>query len=87
MGTNSGVWSGTGGAAITPTDNARIRQTRAVWVGGAGNLVVKFADVADPTVAGNTVTLTGVPAGVMLPIQVVCINATNTTATSITALY
>lgn len=75
------------GVAVTPTDNTAIETTRAVWVGGAGNLVVKFADNSAPTTAGGTVTLVGVAAGTLLPIQVNCINSTSTTATSIVALY
>jgi hypothetical protein len=75
------------GVAVTPADNTRINTTRAIYVGGAGNLVVKFADVTDPTAAGNTVTLTGVLAGQVYPIQVNCVMSTSTTATSIVALY
>ena len=75
------------GVAVTPTDNTKIPTTRALYIGGAGNIVVKFADVTDPTVAGNTVTLTGVLAGQIYPLQVNCVNSTSTTATSIVALY
>lgn len=81
------VGAATQGVAVTPTDNTAIPKTRALWVGGAGNLVVKFSDVRDPTVAGNTVTITGVPAGTLLPFSVVCVNSTSTTATTIVALY
>jgi hypothetical protein len=86
-GKSSAIYSASKGVAVTPTDNTRIETTRGVFVGGAGNLVVKFADVADPTVAGNTVTLTGVTAGSILPIQINCVMSTSTTATSIVALY
>lgn len=86
-GRNSAVYSAYKGVAVTPADNTRIETTRALWVGGAGNIVVKFSDVADPTVAGSTVTLTAVPAGTLLPIQVNCVNSASTTATSIVALY
>jgi hypothetical protein len=75
------------GVAVTPTDNTKIVTTRALWVGGAGNIVVKFADVTDPTAAGNTTTIVGVAAGTLLPFQVNCVNSTSTTATSIVALY
>lgn len=75
------------GRAVTPTDNTSIPECRALWIGGAGNIVVKFADVQDVTVSGNTVTLVGVPAGTLLPIRVKCVNSTSTTATSIVALY
>jgi hypothetical protein len=77
----------TGARAVTPTDNTAIPVTRALYVGGAGNIVVKMADVVDPTAAGNTVTFTGVLAGSVLPISVKCVNSTSTTATSIVALY
>lgn len=77
----------TGARAVTPADNTAIAVCRGLYVGGAGNLVVKMADVVDPTAAGNTVTFTGVPAGTLLPISVKCVNNTSTTATSIVALY
>lgn len=69
-----------GGAAVTASDSTDLGVTRALWVGGAGNLAVQFVDVA------TTVTLTGVPAGTLLPIQVTKVMAA-TTATSIVALY
>jgi hypothetical protein len=68
--------------AVTPADGATIECTRGVWVGGAGTLSVRFVD--RPSV---DVTLLGVVAGTMLPIQVVCVNSTGTTATGIVALY
>lgn len=84
---DSDVYAARQGVAVTPTDNTAIPVTRALWVGGAGDLVVKFYSVVDPTVAGNTVTITGVPAGTLLPFAVKCVNSTSTTATSIVALY
>jgi hypothetical protein len=68
--------------AVTPTDAAVIECTRGLWVGGAGNVSVRFVD--RPAV---DVLLSGVPAGTLLPLQVTCVNATNTTATLIVALY
>lgn len=68
-------------AAITPSNSTDLDVlTRAVYVGGAGNLVAVDAD-------GNTCTFTGVPAGSILPIRVRRINSTSTTATSIVALF
>lgn len=49
--------------------------TRAIWVGSAGNVSVVDA-------AGNTVTITGIPAGSLLPFQIKRIRSTNTTVTS-----
>lgn len=69
-------------AAITTSDTVSITgaPTRAVYVGGAGNVVALMA-------SGSVVTFTGVPAGTVLPIRVDRINATSTTATSLVALF
>lgn len=69
-------------AAITPSDDAAndIAMTRAVYVGGAGNMVAVDAD-------GTATTFTAVPAGTTLPIRVRRINNTNTTATAMVAIY
>lgn len=54
---------------------------RAIWVGGAGNVKVDFVS------QGTAITLTGVPAGTLLPIQVSKVYNSGTTATTMTALY
>ena len=70
-----------GGFAVTPSNSTVFAQpTRAVWVGGSGNLAVTYLD-------GTTDTLQGVPAGTMLNIRVTQVRATGTTATAISALY
>jgi hypothetical protein len=68
-------------AAITPSDatNFPLGKCRAVYVGGAGNLVAILGGVA--------VTFTGVPVGAVLNIGPTRINSTSTTATSLVALY
>jgi hypothetical protein len=67
--------------AVTPHDSTDLSQTsRALFVGGAGNLVAVMA-------GGSTVTFTGVVAGSILPIRVTRVNSTNTTATSIVSIY
>ena len=67
---------------ITPSDSTQLTfTTRAVYVGGAGNLVVRLSgDTAN-------VTLVGVPAGTLLPIRAILVASTSTTATSIIGLY
>lgn len=75
------ISSAKGGAAVTASDSTVLSPTRAIWVGGAGNLAVQFADMS------SAITLTGVPAGTLLPISVTKVMNTNTTATSITAIY
>jgi len=68
-------------AAITPSDTASSDDpTRAIYVGGAGNLRVDM-------VSGGTVTFVGLMAGTVLPVQVTRIYATSTTATNLLALY
>lgn len=68
-------------APVTPSDSAKLqRTTKYVWVGGAGALSVI-------TEGGNTVTLAGVPAGTLLPIEVQLVRSTGTTATNIVALW
>lgn len=52
---------------------------RALYVGGAGDVVVR-------TMHGHTVTFKSVPAGTTLPIAVDAVVRTNTTATNILAL-
>lgn len=86
-GKSSAVFGASKGVVITPADNTEIPSTRGLYVGGTGNLTVKFVDNGDPTTAGGTVLLSAVPAGTLLPIQVNCINSTSTTATLIVALY
>lgn len=64
--------------AITPHDATLLAEaTRALYVGGAGNVSVL------PVGQSTSVTLVGVQAGSVLPIRVARVNATGTTATSI----
>lgn len=66
--------------AVTPSDSTDItRNSRGIYVGGAGNLAVTM-------VGGGNVTFVGVAAGTILPIRVSRVLSTSTTATSIVAL-
>lgn len=70
------------GAAVTPSDSTDMNiVSRALYVGGAGNLSVVMAG------DGATVVFTAVPAGTVLPISVMRVNATGTTATNVTAIW
>ena len=66
--------------AVTPADDGSLRPTRGLYVGGAGDIKVDMA-------LGSTVTFAGALAGTILPIQVVRVYSTDTTATNIVALY
>lgn len=71
--------------AVTPSDSVDLPiRTRALFVGGAGNISVQAFDPATKKLA--TVVLTGVTAGAVLPIEVTRVNSTSTTATNIVAL-
>ncbi len=67
--------------SITPSDTVDLTSnTRALYVGGTGNMVVQMAG------DGSQVTFSGIPAGTILPIQVSRVLATLTTATLILGL-
>lgn len=67
--------------AVTPSDATNLTDTaRALYVGGAGNVVLLMPD-------GNTITLTAVAVGVWHPIRFNRVNNTSTTATAIVAGY
>lgn len=67
--------------AVVPSDTVVAEApTRALYVGGPGNIKVDM-------VSGGTVTFYNAAAGSLLPIQVVRIYATGTTATNVLALY
>lgn len=66
--------------AVTPHDvNELASVTRALYVGGAGNVALVMAD-------GTAATLTAVPVGALLPIRVRQVKATGTTATNLVGL-
>jgi len=76
-------------AAVTPSDTLNIPSLASattinngcvLYVGGAGDLKVK-------TAGGDEVTFTGILAGTFLPVQVVRVFATGTTATTVLALW
>lgn len=67
--------------SITPHDSNNLTMdTRAVWVGSAGNLEVLLVDDT------SAVVLVGVPAGTLLPLRCRRVRANSTTAGSIVGL-
>lgn len=68
--------------AVTPSNSTDLTTaTRALYIGGAGNISVE-------TVGGqSSVVFVGLAAGTVLPLRVTRVNSTSTTATSIVALY
>lgn len=68
-----------GAVAVTPSDATIIPVTRALYIGGTGNINVRMADE-------QTLVFAAVPVGIF-PIQVNQVLSTSTTATNIIALY
>ncbi len=75
---------------VTPSDSVDITigtqkiQSRAIYVGGAGNVSV---EMKGDRMQDQTVLFTGVLAGTILPLAVTRVNSTLTTATFIVALW
>lgn len=68
-------------AAVTPSDSSDLTfSTRALFIGGAGNVSVNMA-------TSGAAVVFAVGAGQILPIQVARVLATGTTATGIVALW
>lgn len=66
--------------AVVPSDGSDLpAASRAIYIGGAGDLRVM-------SIAGDTVTFVGVPAGSVLPIRCSRVLSTGTTATNLVAL-
>ncbi len=71
--------------AVTPNDaNELAVYSRALYVGGTGDLTVVLAGDSDTT---GVVTFKAVPAGSWLWLRVKLVKATGTSATSIVAMY
>lgn len=67
--------------AITPNDSADLAKIpKALWVGTGGDVAVRGVNNASPVVFRN------VPNGFIIPVRVVRVLATGTTATDIVAL-
>jgi hypothetical protein len=67
-------------AAITPSDTINLVNPSIIFVGGGGNVRVLTAQ-------GSDVTFTGVLTGSVLPVQVLRVYSTNTTATNMVGIF
>jgi hypothetical protein len=68
-------------AAIVPDDAAELgHATRAIWVGGGGDLQLRL-------LGGAVVTLAAVPAGSLLPLRARQVLADGTTATALVGFW
>jgi len=66
--------------AVTPSDTVNLSAPSVIYVGGTGNVRVLTAQ-------GTDVTFSGVPVGAVLPVQVIRVYSTNTTATLLVRVF
>lgn len=78
-GRSSDISAASNGTTVTKSDVTILPTTRALYIGGAGDVVVTMA-------GGATLTFSAVPVGTILPIQVTQVKDA-TTATLVLALY
>lgn len=69
-----------GAQAVTPSDTQDLLNPSVIYVGTAGNVQVTTAN-------GDIVTFTSVPSGSVIPVQVIRVWATLTTALAMTRIY
>ena len=69
------------GFAITTSDSTDlVAETRAIYIGSAGDLVAVLA-------SGDEVSFVGLGGGTVLPVRALRVKATGTTATHLVGLY
>ena len=69
-----------GAKAVTPSDTVNLSYPSVIYVGGSGNVQVTTAQ-------GDQVTFNGLLAGQVIPVQVIRVWSTSTTATTMLAIY
>jgi hypothetical protein len=69
-----------GAVAITPSNTVNLANPAVIYVGSTGNVRVLTAQ-------GDDVTFVNVPAGAVLPVQVIRVYSTSTTATNLVGIY
>lgn len=69
-----------GATAITPSDTLDLTTPSVVYVGGSGNVQVTTAQ-------GDQVVFSGLSAGQVIPVQVIRVWSTLTTATNLLRIY
>jgi hypothetical protein len=69
-----------GAQAVSPSDSDNLDNPSVIYVGTAGDVKVTTAN-------GDVATFTGVLGGAVLPVQVIRVWATGTTATDLVRIY
>jgi hypothetical protein len=82
-----------GAVAVTASDTTDLPVTRAIYIGGTGNIAIVMPDhnldlgASAAAAQALAVVFSNVSAGTILPVQAVRVLSTGTTATNIVALY
>lgn len=66
--------------AVTPSDTVNLTNPSVIYVGTTGNVKVTTAQ-------GSDVTFIGVPSGAVIPVQVIRVWDTGTSASNMVAIY
>lgn len=66
--------------AVTPSDTVNLPNPSVIYVGTTGNVKVTTAQ-------GSSVTFVGVPAGAVIPVQVIRVWDAGTSASNMVAIY
>lgn len=69
-----------GAEVVTPSDTVNLGSPSVIYVGVSGNVQVTTAN-------GDVVTFNGVPSGAVIPVQVIRVWSTSTTATNMIRIY
>lgn len=69
-----------GAKVVSPSNTVNLTYPSVIYVGGTGNVKVTTAQ-------GDEVTFNGVPAGFVIPVQVIRVWSTGTSATNMLAIY
>jgi len=69
-----------GAEAVTPSDSVNLGSPSTIYVGGTGNVQVTTAN-------GDVVTFVGLLGGSVIPVQVIRVWATSTTALNLVRIY
>lgn len=72
-----------GAASVSPSDSTNLEYPSVIYVGSTTN----GSNVRVTTAQGDDVTFSGVLPGTVIPVQVIRVWSTNTTASSLISIY
>lgn len=73
--------------SVTANDSTTFNKCRAFYVGTGGDVKVQTASSFSPTASGSAVVLKNVPQGSLIPLSIMRLYNTDTTASDIVLFY